>query len=88
MSKLGYFLGGAAAGIAGLTAAALLHDHFSSRSSGLSLPQSVGTGDAQSPLEPDADASASESETCGEAKGSPFFAAEPTMPDDAEPATA
>jgi hypothetical protein len=88
MSKLGYFLGGAAAGIAGLTAAALLHDHFSSRSSGPSLPQSVGTGDAQSPSEPDAGMTASESETCGEAKAAPFFAAEPSMPDDAVPATA
>jgi hypothetical protein len=33
MSKLGYFLGGTVAGIAGLTIAALLHDHFTCSSS-------------------------------------------------------
>jgi hypothetical protein len=44
MSKLGYFLGGTLAGIAGLAAAAYLHDKYSNSSN--SLPSSIDDDDA------------------------------------------
>ncbi|MDR1642235.1 MAG: hypothetical protein LBT59_21295 [Clostridiales bacterium] len=88
MSKLGYFLGGAVAGIAGLAAAALLHDHLSYSSSGSSLPSAEDAGDAKSSSEPEAEASACESTASEEAEAASFCVDEPTMPEGTEPATA
>ena len=46
MSKLGYFLGGAVVGIAGLTAAAFLSDYFWETSSETLSTATLDTGDS------------------------------------------